>query len=234
MRKIRFLAFLIFFSVKLMGQSDSTGTHAWRINKYYGNAGVVLSHPGTFIKGTTGLYFGNHWGLAFGGMQTYYKTKNLPRGYKAGFCLVGDCTPKDKVRILSLQPGREFNFRDDRISVVMSAGPSCIVYEETQFKAAGSRGFGSFFEGSNYDSFVNQQRVLGLSVHTQLLFQPFRHFAIGVGWSSNLNKARATHGVEISIIGGVLRYRRKIPKPTARSIEIVDSLRSLKKTEVKE
>ena len=229
MREVRFVTLIILFSGRLAGQPDSTGAEAWRVNKYYGSAGAVICHPGVFLKGETGLYFGNNWGVAFEGMQTYYKAKNLPKGYKTGFCLFGDCVPNDRMQVISLEVNREFNLPGKGASIVLGAAPSYVIYDETEFKPASSRGFGSFFEESSFDSFVVRQRVLGLSVHTKLLFRPIKHFAIGVGWFSSFNKARAAHGAEISIVGGALQYRREIPRSTAKSIKIADSLRTLKR-----
>lgn len=204
MKIIGFTMPLIFGFFGLMAQTQSAEQHGWSISKYYGSAGVVFGYPGTFGKLTTGINFNNQWGLAFEGMQTYYKSKNLPPGYRTGFCLFGDCTPKDRVQIYTLQVNREFNLPWKYLSTVVGAGPSQVVYDQRFFKTSSSGSFGSFFEGSNHDDFLKLKRVPGLSLYAKLVVQPYKHFALGLGWFSNFNSAKTVGGVEVSVIAGKL------------------------------
>ncbi len=225
MKKTGLISVIVCLTVELMAQTDSSRVAAWRIDKYYGNAGVVNRDPGIFARIATGVYFGNRLGVSADGLLTYYKAKNIPSNYSAGFCLFG-CTPEDAIQSYSLQISKEFRLSGGGASLVLGAGPAYVIYDETRFKHVSS----SSVFGGNYDTYSNLHRSLGLVLNPKLHIRPFKNIAFDLGWFSNFNHARAIHGVDISFVAGLLRYRTEIPKGIPRLAERGDSLRNIKRS----
>jgi hypothetical protein len=166
--------------------------------------GVGRSH---FNFGIT-VSLKNSWGLNFNQKVFEYRPENYPLDYKTGLCLFGNCEPKDKKNISTIQIQKMLFTKFSEVRYSFAAGFGELTHAKLIFTPA-PRPSGWFNFSSNYNISDEKRYVTGFIASSSIEFpiaQIVGFKATTFVFVTNI-KSYSKAGVELNFVYGYVRER---------------------------
>jgi hypothetical protein len=205
--KTIYLSIIFFISVHIStAQSMKDSFHLKKMPFIYTEIGGGKKY---FNFGIT-VSLKNSWGLSFNQRVYEYVPENYPSNYKSGFCLFGNCEPKDVKNISTIQIQKMFFTKIPGVRYSLAGGFGEITHTKLSFTPV-PRSSGWFDFSSNY--YISEQRkfAIGFIASSSVEFPVGRVVgfkATTFAFITNV-KSYSKAGVEISFLYGRIREKLK-------------------------